>query len=425
MAKKTGVKNRRLLFAKNSIMMLVMLVVIFLAIFAWYIDGKSVEATGITVSSSVPDDIQIAKQVTAANDEKAIGSWGGTINFDDSFAFSNDVTSNGLEFIIPGFNTPENNSIARNQAYMNGKIVNDDGIPSSALSNLDIASQQTEDEQTPDYYACEFYVRSTNSRIVVNPTAYLAMAAEKGLSDTEGHSDITGPNSARKSIYGNFTSDAIVAAMRVSIDTTPVTGITVVGEDHIPTTNGEYSSNFVWNPRPDLFLNIPYGTNDADWTLQTNVTKETSLYRLRDQNDTSSHPGENLTGETFKHNYYAKRYYANTDIVNGVTYREDQGTGNANGIYKSDTSKLSDDPEITNGAFVSGSKHSVPTLGVTVPIIPTVDTNNQPITYTTDDEGYYVFKFRLNIWIEGTDTEARRAMDTGKFNLFLEFSNAS
>ena len=43
MANGTGVKNRRLLLTKNSIMMLVMLVIIFLAIFAWYNLNKSVQ----------------------------------------------------------------------------------------------------------------------------------------------------------------------------------------------------------------------------------------------------------------------------------------------------------------------------------------------------------------------------------------------
>ena len=35
--------------------------------------------------------------------------------------------------------------------------------------------------------------------------------------------------------------------------------------------------------------------------------------------------------------------------------------------------------------------------------------------------GYYVYKYTLNIWIEGEDAEARRSMNNGVFSLELDF----
>ena len=39
----------------------------------------------------------------------------------------------------------------------------------------------------------------------------------------------------------------------------------------------------------------------------------------------------------------------------------------------------------------------------------------------TVSDNYYVTKYTMFIWIEGTDAEARRAMDGGQFDLELNF----
>ena len=36
-------------------------------------------------------------------------------------------------------------------------------------------------------------------------------------------------------------------------------------------------------------------------------------------------------------------------------------------------------------------------------------------------EKYYLTKYTVRVWIEGSDSEARRAMDGGQFNLSLTF----
>jgi hypothetical protein len=38
-----------------------------------------------------------------------------------------------------------------------------------------------------------------------------------------------------------------------------------------------------------------------------------------------------------------------------------------------------------------------------------------------DGAKYYIHKFVMNIWVEGCDAEARRALNNGKFNLDIKF----
>ncbi|MBR2108825.1 MAG: hypothetical protein IJ932_02605 [Ruminococcus sp.] len=427
MANGTGVKNRRLLLTKNSIMMLVMLVIIFLAIFAWYNLNKSVTATGISVTASKPDEVEIAVErngkigsyiTTNGATNWTEGRWSDKANFDDPFQFTSDVTSDGLTFIIPAFSSTEDNPDAKADARTNGKIVNVNGIPKTGnqvKTNLDTL----EEGETADYVKIPFYLRSQNPVINVNPNAYLAMAAEEGVRDdgSSGTTYITGVNSTRKSIYGNFTSDALVAAMRVSLTGGPVESIS----NNVATRPSGYSdeSTFVWVPRPDLFLKIPAGVSEDDWTLLTGITSLT-----QGTNSGTAHYNPNFTrmgvglepGYTFKHSYYTPRYDTSNNLI-GVSQVTNDTAENSNIAYKSDVTATK---SLTNG--------SVPTLGASKAITG-FQTSASPITMAkTDGTGnadFYVYKFYINVWIEGTDSEARRAMDNGKFSLHMEFGNAS
>ncbi len=422
MANGTGVKNRRLLITKNSIMMLVMLVIIFLAIFAWYGIRKQVGATGISVTASKPGEVEIAVEkdgkigsyiTTNGTTSWTEGRWSDEANFDGPFQFTSDVTSDGLTFIIPAFSSTEDNPDAKADARINGKIVNVNGIPKTGnqiKTNLDTL----EEGETADYVKIPFYLRSQSPVINVNPDAYLAMAAEEGVADADGHTAITGVNSARKSVYGNFTSDALVAAMRVSLTGGPVTI-----SNNSATDPASYESSFVWVPRPDLFLNILDMDSESNWTLQQGVTKSTSLSRI----------GQTFpTGSTFKHNYYSPRYDNNNNLI-GVTLNEDPSVDNtydnpispgeelASNAYKSD---------VTATKTLTGG--TVPTLGTSKSITgftATPTTVTMPKTDGSGNADFYVYKFCLNVWIEGTDSEARRAMDNGEFSLHMEFGSVS
>lgn len=394
-------RDRRLLITKNSILMLVMLVIIFLAIFAWYFINRNVAATGINIKAADAGEVQIAitnegvdngvfgNYVTNNNTRTFVaGRWSDSATFSGPFSFSNDVTSDGLEFIIPAFSSTEDNISAKADARTNGKIVNVNGVPKTG-SEVKTNLSTLDEGETPDYVKIPFYLRSRTPNISVRGGAYLAMEAETSASGTA----IIGQTSVRKSTYGNFTSDALVASMRVSLTGGPVSTIS----GNTATNPSSYESTFVWVPRPDLFLNIPAGTSEDDWTLQTGVTKTTSLTRIGE-----SYP----TGSTFKHSYYTPRYDSNDNVI-GVSQVTNDTTDNSAIAYKSDVTKTK---TLTNG--------SVPTLGAGKQITGFSAT-------PTKIGDYYYYKYYLNLWIEGTDSEARRAMDTGRFSLHIEFGSAS
>lgn len=420
MTKKTGVKNRRLLFAKNSILMLVMLVVIFLSVFAWYYVNKQVGATGITVKSTLPDEVEVAVSNSSGaigtyeNGTFTAGKWANSIAFTDvnGFEFSSDVTSDGLTFLVPGFSSTEDNDDAKADARTNGKIVNLNAVPTTAINNLNITSAQINEGKTPEYYTAKFYIRSRNPDVFVKPSAYLAAKVEL---DDQGWSmaGLTDSQKAdrRKSAYGNFSADAIVSAMRVSLTGGAVSAVN--NSTYVPTrATSVNESPFVWIPRPDLFLNIGAGTREDNWDISTDIGPETSITRLGTLD---------FTGKTYLHNYYSEKSGSDGVELKTAYTNIKKDSNNNYKAYASDTTKP---------YALPNTSYSVPTLGVGCEIsnfTTTANAVNIPVNPSSPSvkDNYYVYEYNLNLWIEGTDTEARRAMDTGNFSLYLEFGNSA
>ena len=78
-----------------------------------------------------------------------------------------------------------------------------------------------------------------------------------------------------------------------------------------------------------------------------------------------------------------------------------------------------------------GETGHYPTLGQSVKITGEPSQANlltsKAIQFTPEEgdnretTGYYVYKYTLNLWIEGEDAEARRSMNNGIFSLELDF----
>ena len=416
MKKKTGVANRRFLFTKNSIMMLVMLVVIFIAVFAWYSIDKEVSADGITVKAALPNEVEIAVLKDGKIGNYSGGNfvenlWSGTALFNGPFSFSSDVTSDGKDFIIPAFSSTEDNLTAKAEARKAGKIVNVNGTADDAKSNLELTSQEINEGKTGDYFSAKFFIRSQKPDIYIQSGSYLAMKAEV-------ESDyLTGDNSARKSSYGDFTSDALVAALRVSITGGPVYSISNNEATIVKDSNSEdvNEKKFVWVPRPDLFLYIPEGDSEDDWELVQGITtttqgsdEEGANYNL--QFTRSGEPVD--VGSTYVHTYFEKR--ANGD---GITQKTAYTNLFPDPLSGTATAYASN-PAVLDGTY------DVPTLAAS-PKISDFDNNVTKNTIEMSGTNYYVYAYTLNIWIEGNDSEARRAMNSGEFRLFLEFGNSA
>lgn len=170
---------------------------------------------------------------------------------------------------------------------------------------------------------------------------------------------VKGENCGNPSTYATgtetFSKDCIVGALRVGFNNTKL-------------------EKFVWIPKPEYHLNNVIGTDE--FTMVTNAT------------DTSYSDGTNEVGNDFKWNDpYKHWYYQKSGSLYTLT-------------------------EMTNNVLTSlpGTVENVPEDGKTL---------IASLTGEKDAEGYYNAQATFVVWIEGCDTEARRALVDGKFKLSL------
>lgn len=170
---------------------------------------------------------------------------------------------------------------------------------------------------------------------------------------------VKGENCGNPSTYATgsetFSKDCIVGALRVGFNNTA-------------------SNKFVWIPKPKYHLNNKIGSDV--FTMDTNATA------------TSYSDGTNEDGNDFKWNDPYKHWYYQQS---GSSYTLKQ---------------------MTNNVLTS--------LPNTVENVPKDDkTLIASLSETKDDEGYYKDQATFVVWIEGCDTEARRALVDGRFKLSL------
>ena len=390
--KKSTSRMRRLFLTKNFILMLVMLVLIIVAISAWFSFNKTVNANGIVVKS-VSTEIDIAPCIkyydpTYTNIvSDGPGEFGDSVTFRD-FTLTKDCTGDGNTLIVPEFNvTKDYNSVRLN----GGKEVNTNLGAAYAMSNeasrIAKLKNPTADAPEYQYIEFEFYVRSKNKGLLLQSDSQVLSVTE-----AQGGTLSSAPSSEKKSAYGNFNVDALVGAIRVSLIGEGCTSVTQ-NWDGALVTEGERAPNslrgnpvkqILWNPRPDIKLHIPTDEDDiTNWSILTNQT----------------------SGETFTNSYY--RTINNNSAVELVKPDNDSKTVTSSATDSNGVRMLGDNVNISDFS----SYETDP------PLINLVVSGND--TSVTDN--YYVTKYTMRVWIEGTDTEARRAMDGGQFNITLNF----
>ena len=368
---------RHLFLSKNFIMMLVMLVVIIVAVSAWFTVNRTVTANNICVEAK-STSVQIAKCMS----DGGPGEFVEKIEFNGPFEFKKDCTGNGETLIVPKFKiTKDYESVRRN----GGKEVNEgaSGTPAVCFGN------QTEDDPEYHYFEYQFFLRSNSPDIYLDDSSILLSKREK----VDGQSLFTNSGSPKTSDYGNNV-DGLVGAIRVSLQAQACSAAnqTWTVNNNTKTVTAATASltgtsperQVLWDPRPDVHLDIPESQTQS-WSLTQN---------------------ESFTG-------YTPTYYINNTNTDGVLLiNDDQKAkvsnrmGSYNGLdvpYLSESVKISD--------FSAGND-----FDGTVSMAPDKDH-----TESADFESYYLVKYTMRIWIEGTDNEARRAMDGGEFYLMMNF----
>ncbi len=408
------------MITKNLILMVVAVVIVFLAVYAWYANTSSVTASGTTVSAADPESVQVARPFKGSYPTSADSSdadfdsskdgFKDSIDFPDTGNITDnmfkDVTSDGKTFIIPTFISGE---------LADGRRVVSDGEWSSALSSKTALHDDVEgNEEDYNYLSTDFYVRSANPDVKVMATSYLKTKSEdlnKPLTGAESAIRTNSENGAGvfDKDYGTnssrICSDAIAGAIRVSLVGAQVTGhAQVTGQtgttertdtfDNSQTFDEASAVDFLWLPRPDLLLNT--SNMKSNWNLSTGIT--------------SSSPNATTT---FRHSCYIPANNTTKGVSNELYY--DSALSSVTG--------MTGDSAVENTRFHASkstpSGSSYPILGQDANVKPVNVYSNDMIR--DDGKSYYVYKYTLNIWIEGEDKEARRALDKGEFSIHLDF----
>lgn len=426
--------NRRFIISKNLILMLVMVLVSIMAIWSWFTVNKTVDANSICVKSVYGNEVYLAYALKTDSEGNVYenqdsfqaktspydgpGAFGDELNFTIDEPFAKDCTGDGETLIVPSFSNAKDKATANKT----GKIVNSNGAWTEALSNIDLLKLRNDDANTAEkmhYYEINFYSRSDTKTATLNADSNLLSKTEVDgfrLSQSEYTKDTV--SHLNTSAYGPFNHDALVGAVRVSIMTEGCINDTFTydwNSGKVVKTKfnfGNRQKQLLWVPRPDLFLNVPDDGSITGWSLMRDIT--------------------NTSSESYTNNYLLPSAAA----TGTTTYKSTADSTQTILAKNAGTGVSVVDSNDNNTVFSTGALETLgySTLGSSVVVsnfTGKIGENNYndvltpcQIRISEEDHGsgkYYIFRYTMRIWIEGTDAEARRAMDEGKFQLNLKF----
>lgn len=415
--------TRHSLMAKGILVLLSLLIMVFVFTYTWYLDpANPVTASGISVSTrDATTDFEYA--IGFSNSQT-----GGAYEHTE---FTNTVNADlNLEELYSSEDTNEENPINLLYDY-NPTDLTGDGVTlirpamnygnwdiNKASTNYSIAEENVQfisfdlifrtqerdatirlDADSFAKGACETY--AGDGKLVGAPNNISGVSTESDYS--YNYNDLT-TSSVTSNKYGRFSRDAIVGAVRVAfleyeaLENQTITVDNIIEDDLVRDGIAKYADApaLLWVVRPDIFLNNRAASlNDADadkkvdpntWQLDTNVTSPVRLV--------SKAYGATNSYSTYQHEFYNvfKDNVVNPDIV---TYEDAVAS-------VLDTSAPANTNKVT-----FGTAHDL----VALDCIDDANNDNVP------DDGYYYGKIRVRIWIEGTDSESRRALTGGKFSV--------
>ena len=383
--------TRHSLMAKGILVLLSLLILVFVFTYTWYRNPNDpVTASGMSFTVTNPStDFEYAigfsnsqtggvyKHTTFTNTVNTDLNLEALLPSDESDPTKTvnllydynptDLTGNGVTLVRPAMN------------YGNWSI-------NSASRNYSIA------EENVQYITFDmiFRTRVANTSIRLDSDSYAKGDCETYSGDGSLLSDTASRNKDGK--YGAFSTDAIVGAVRVAF--LEYVNHNESGDTIVNTKLSEFESTpkLLWVVRPDIYLNNnPTGSNlrekDIDgWSLDTNVASDTTYSLVSDSQTNPSY------------STYAHQYYNIFSVGQNVT-----------------PAIVTDTSAVASVLNTSAPTNKV-TFGQSLDLV-TLNHINDTNSDAAPDDGYYYGKVRVRIWIEGTDTEARRALAGGKFSV--------
>ena len=363
--------TRHSLMAKGIMVLLSLLVLIFAFTYSWFSDPPEiVSASGIQVNThaGVGFDMAIGFSTAETGYNYTVSEFGKSatltnlkvVSEDGAEHFYNllanyspkDVTGNGRDLYIPDM----------------------DDNPATGVRTIKTdTTSKTEVTPNREYISFDMIFRCEKEcNVYIDNGSYIKAVCETEKVPEQDIFRTLTKNIASDNIsaYGNFSKDAVVGAMRVGfVDYNALMTIDNIFSDINDDEHLEKNAKFVWLPRPDIYLEAN-DSNVTNWTLHT-AADEPGFF------DTD---GAGAVNQTSTHKYY---------------YIGDDGSGETVGEYRTDVKTV-----------VECNMDTI------VPV-------NIPHTYTPEGASEsvteYYGKCRVNIWVEGCDAEARRAIAGGRF----------
>lgn len=422
-------QNRHSLMAKGIMVLLALLVLVFVLTYSWFTNpDEPVVASGLLISahnSAVDFEYAIgfsnSRTANVYKRTQFINDSSVTLNLKELTADDAnhtpydllydydpiDVSGNGVTLIRPAMNygnwsvdtTSDNYSIAEpNVQYVSFDLI----VRSHTRCVLSLS------EDSYAVGACELSpgngALSLGSGSDLSSDDIAKINTVRREKDSEGvwqNKNLSAVEAYDQSQYGGFSRDAIVGATRVAFInyTDNVTGAQVMNERQVTLNE---TPALLWIPRPDIYLNN--NNNDSavsGWSLNTGV-------RLIDTFDLRSESHTENPYSTYVHQYYS--------IINPVTEGQP--------LQKTLTTL---DPR-AQGSYVKASSIVTEGGNTSVKLQDSAKIMDINVPNDENDDGqisgdeYYYGKVNIRIWIEGTDSEARRALSGGDFGVFFDLT---
>ena len=438
-------QTRHSLMAKGIMVLLSLLILAFVITFAWFIDPDSpVTASGLSLSTKSDADFQMA--IGFSNSDTS-GNYYIT-DFTDSENTKIDferlhVTKNAkLANNVTTYNTTLSTDTATYNLLSDFKPIDltGDGItlfrPEMTFKNRSINfSAATVDKSIVDnkqFISFDLYIRSTSQAyaIALDSGSYVLAACEVDNTQSnmetldaqiangtkvpsvsmKDHSKLVNTTVLRPSKYSensskHFSEDCVIGAVRISFaQYNPVTNLAdFVSTKVTPAdaaTKLDADTRKVWIPRSDIYLQDTQ--NADDWTLVT--SSDTGVWSSTDVTFQSTDEMNNGRTITYKNAAAEHRYYDESKMFIEDPQNPGQQILNPNipSRFSTIDGVITDIAQGDDNIIVEAASLS----------------NNDPVF----DGTYYYGKCRINLWVEGCDAEARRAIDGGSFVFGFDLS---
>lgn len=439
--------NRHSLMAKGIMVLLTLLILVFVFTYAWFLDGNAPSyASGLTLKTELAAEVNLAVGFSTPDtgNEYMISEF--TSDNNSKIDFERIVVPRTITLHASDPTVVVNNNITgtANSATYNLLAnfapvdLTGDGVnlyrPEMESKNTKIKyTATTVDEDVTankQYITFDLYTRSNLREYTVklDTGSYVVAAAEVSayedakllatqVSDgviqptlPENNVDygrLVGNSVTRKSSYGDFSEDSVVGAVRMAFTqfTKPANVGTMSSDEKWSSffSDSEQlnsSKSRLWIPRSDMFLQDTNNIND--WVLHTandnNWSSGTVNFRTVSSSDITpfdepyktailSNMGTSRASVTYEQLAQEHWYYSKTQLINGATAKN---------------------------RYV---KYTNPIVDIATSNTVIIETDS-----TYFDGEYYYGKCRVNLWIEGCDAEARKAIDGGSFLFGLELT---